>query len=228
MENSFSFDFTRGNIFVMIGKQGSGKSFLTKDLLRQFCEQGVFEFGVVFTSTSFNSEYNDFLPKGSVHDNYSEAKLDKYLSKLRNWMEETPGEKLPPSFLILDDLLGKIRLQSNIFSNLMATYRHYNLSIFLTSQYMVKNVSTLLRELTDYAFIFRTRFKNSLVSLYESFGQLLEDQDEFNEYLKQATEEKHACLLYIANAKNKEEAYISYKSNADNSEFHLDFIPVSF
>jgi ABC-type dipeptide/oligopeptide/nickel transport system ATPase component len=227
MENGFEFNFDRARIFVMVGKCGMGKSYLLRDLLRQFSEQGVFEFGCVFTGTDFNPDY-DFLPKRAVHGNYSEARLAKYVGKLREWLEENPGEKMPPNFLVLDDLLGKIRIQSNVFSNLISTFRHYNMSIFITSQYFVKNISTLIRELTDYAFLFRTRFKNSQVSLFEAFGQLCDDQDEFNEILEEATKEEHSCLLYIAEAEDKSDAYVSYKAPGKSPDVKIDFIPIEF
>ena len=225
--SSLELDFSRAQIISLIGTCGSGKSFLLRNLIYQFSKNNMFKFGTVFTGTSFNSDY-DFMPKESVHDDYSEAKLAKYIGKLRTWLELHPGEKLPPNFLILDDLLGRIKLNSHVFNNLISTFRHYNMTIFITSQYFVKNISTLLRELTDVAFIFRTRFKNSQVSLYEAFGQMLDDQDEFNEVLNEATKDKYACLVYLARKEEKEESYMSFQAPPDDIKFKLRFEPVAF
>lgn len=224
---SFEIDFEKPQVMTFVGACGKGKSFLLRNLIKQFSKQGVFKFGLVFSSTEFNPDY-DFMPKGSVHGNYSEASLKRYMDKLKNYLEENPGSKLPPNFLILEDLLGILKTNSSIFSNLISTYRHYNMSIFITSQYLVKNVSTLLRELTRTAFIFKTRFKNSQVALFESFGQLCESQDEFNQMLDDATKDKYSCLVYMADKESKEESYISFKCSGDDETFKLKFNPIRF
>jgi hypothetical protein len=224
---SLELDFERAQIISIIGTCGSGKSFLLRNMIFQFSKLGFFKFGCVFTGTSFNSDY-EFMPEGSVHSDYSEAKLEKYISTLRTWLELHPGEKLPPNFLILDDLLGRMKPNTNSFNSLVSTFRHYNMTIFITSQMMVRNISTLLRELTDVAFVFRTRFKNSLESLYNAYGQLLENQDEFSELLNTATREQYSCLVYKARKEEKEDSYSSYQAPKDDLNFKLKFEPVSF
>ena len=93
---------------------------------------------------------------------------------------------------------------------------------------MVRNISTLLRELTDVAFIFRTRFKNSLESLYNAYGQLLENENEFNQVLNTATKEKFSCLVYKARKEDKEESYSSFQAPKDDLKYKLKFEPVAF
>jgi len=224
---SFDLDFSRGKIFVIVGKQASGKSFTLRNLMYQFSKDGIFQFGQVFSGTTFNSDY-EFMPEGAVDSNYSEAALERYIGKLRAWMEKNKGKKPPPNFLILDDILGKMRPRTAIFQQLISTYRHYHMSVFIVSQYMVANVSTLLRELTDVAILFKSKFKNTKESLFNAFGQMCEDQDEFERYFTQATKEKHAALLYFAEKDTKEEAYLSFKAPSDDKPFKLKFTPVKF
>jgi hypothetical protein len=218
-------DFERGQIFVFIGKQHSGKSYTLRNLMYQFSKAGIFKFGKVFSGTSFNSDY-DWVPEGAIDSNYTEAKLEAYIGKLRKWLEDHPGKKLPPSFLILDDLLGKMKANTSIFSSLMSTYRHYNLSIFITSQYMVKNISTLLRELTDYAFIYKTKFKNTRESLYSAFGQMFDDEKEFYRILDEAVKVQHSALVYRANENTVDTAYTAFKASGKDKKFMLKFEPV--
>jgi ABC-type dipeptide/oligopeptide/nickel transport system ATPase component len=224
---AFNMNFERGQIMVFVGKQGSGKSFTLRALIKQFSQEGLFEFGQVFSGSSFNSDY-DFMPKGSVDSEYSEEKFARYIQTLRNWLEKNPKKKLPPNFLIMDDLLGKIKPNTGVFSNLVACYRHYSMTLIITSQYLNKNVSTLLREMTDVAFIYQSRFRNTRESLYNSYGQMLENQDEFDAYLEDATKEKYSCLVYQAGKDTKEEAYLSYKSPSEDKPFKLKFKPIKF
>ena len=224
---SLDLDFSRAQIISIIGTCGSGKSFLLRNMIYQFSKKNFFKFGCVFTGTSFNTDY-EFMPEGSVHSDYSEEKLEKYITTLRTWLEMHPGEKLPPNFLILDDLLGKMKPNTNSFSSLVSTFRHFNMTIFITSQYMVRNISTLLRELTDVAFIFRTRFKNSIECLYNAYGQLLDNQDEFSQVLNTATKETFSCLVYKARKEYKEESYSSFQAPKIDVKYKLKFEPVAF
>lgn len=224
---SVEINFKNPRVFVFIGRCGMGKSFLLRNLIYQFTKAGQLHFGVVFTGTDMSKDY-EFMPEKAVRSDYSEKNLEKYIDKLKVWIKSNPGKKLPMNFLILDDLLGRIRVNSPVFQNLITTYRHLNMNIFLTSQYMVRNTPTLVRELTDYAFIFKTRFKNSLVSLYEAFGQMLESQEEFNRLLEEATKEQYTALMYDANKETAEEAYTPFRCDQKDIKFKLDFEPVSF
>jgi ABC-type dipeptide/oligopeptide/nickel transport system ATPase component len=91
---SLELDFSRAQIISIIGTCGSGKSFLLRNVIYQFSNKNFFKFGCVFTGTSFNTDY-EFMPDGSVHSDYSEAKLEKYISTLRTWLQMHPNEKLP-------------------------------------------------------------------------------------------------------------------------------------
>lgn len=224
--SNLKLDFSRGRIFCLIGKQGSGKSYALKSLIKQCSEDGIFAFGHCWCSTAFTNDY-DFLPKESVDDKYSEEALERYINKLREWMENNPDKDLPPSFIIFDDLLGKINMYTGFFTNLVACYRHFNISIFITSQYINK-LGTLLREMTDYGFLFKSRFRNTKESLYNAFGQQLKNQEEFNYYLEEATKEKHSCLLYVADKNTVEEAYSSFMAPSDDKPFKLKYTPIKF
>ena len=78
MSNNLELDFSRAQIICMIGSCGAGKSYLLRNLIYQFQKKNVFKFGVCFSGTGFNSDYN-FLPEGAVRSNYSEDQLAKYI-----------------------------------------------------------------------------------------------------------------------------------------------------
>ena len=52
---------------------------------------------------------------------------------------------------------------------------------------------------------------------------MLDNQDEFEYILDQATKEKHASLVYNANKSTPEEAYLSFKCSGDDVKFKLKF-----
>jgi hypothetical protein len=216
-------DFESAQIMVFVGKPKSGKSFMIRALMKQFGRQGIFKFGKVFSGTGkINTDY-DFMPEGGVDGDFSEAKLQTYIGKLTKWCEDHKGKKLPPNFLILDDLLGILRPNSGVFSHLISMHRHLSLTIIIVSQYLVKVVSTTLRELTNHAFMFRSQFKNTRQALFNGFGQICENEEEFLRLYDDAVKEKHACLKYTADAPSVAEAYISYKAPTDDKPFTLKF-----
>ena len=220
---SLDMDFDSAQIMVFVGKPKSGKSFMILALMKQLCQQGVFQFGKVFSGTgNINNDY-DFMPDLAVDGNFTEEKLKAYIGKLVKWCEDHKGKKLPPNFLILDDLLGVLRPNTGVFSHLISMHRHLNLTILLVSQYMVKVVSTTLRELTNHAFLFKSQFKNTRQALYEAFGQICEDEKEFLHLYDEAVKEKHACLKYFADGKSMDECYVSYRAPKEDKPFKLKF-----
>jgi hypothetical protein len=64
--------------------------------------------------------------------------------------------------------------------------------------------------------------------LYNAYGQLLDNQDEFNQVLNTATKEQFSCLVYKARKEHKEESYSSFQAPTDDIKFKLKFEPVAF
>jgi len=209
-------------IFVFVGKCGSGKSVCVKSIMYNYAKKQYFRFGIAYVKTKFNHSY-EFIPDKYVLDKYTEKQFANYLSKLRG-LKEKKGA-IPPNFVIFDDMVGSINMNTGVMASFLSTHRHYNTTIFFTSQYIcAKNSSTtLMREITNFAFIFRTSFKNSLKSLYEAYGQLTNDYDEFVKLFMDITDEEYCCLMYWN--KDRGSKYDSYfKFQAPNPpEYKINY-----
>lgn len=193
-------------IFLFIGSPGRGKSFALSSLMYSYAKMGYFHYGMVFCKTKFNDAYS-WCPEENVYDRYDEDKIKHYVQYLGNYREKTK-RKPPPSFIILDDMIGEMSLGTGFITNLLCTYRHFNLSIFITTQYLMgRGTSTVLRNVVSYAIMFKTIFKNSLRGLYESFGQLFDSYDDFREHFIHITNTPYHAMLYIANQDSFEESY---------------------
>jgi hypothetical protein len=209
-------------IYLFIGKPASGKSYALKSLMFDFQKAKYFKFILAFVRTKFNHGY-DWLPDEYVDDKYSDQKLLTHIEKLRAYRKKS-GKECPPNALIFDDLLGTVDWYSDQMSNFLCSYRHTNTSIFLTSQYLMsKTTSTALREMVNYAFLWNSKFQNSLKAYYEAFGTLYSDKKEFFEDFQRITSEKYTCMVYDANEDDKELNYIPFKFPEHVPEFTLKY-----
>jgi hypothetical protein len=192
------------NIYVMVGACKRGKSYLIKSILKELCDAKYFKFGIIVTSSGFTEDYDYMDPKAVW--TYDQAKIETYITHLRKMTEE---KKIQPNFLVLDDLLGKIDTNTPFWQNFLSTYRKTETSIFFASQYLKARgaSNTLLREIADYSFMFRTMQKNSIHGLYEAFGQHYDSVDDFKVALMKATEQDYHTMCFVNNRNTIQESY---------------------
>ena len=118
-------------LIVVAGKSKRGKSYLIKYMLTMLCLNKKFKFGLVFCKTKFNCGY-DFIEDNKVVEGYNEDVLKNYLQTLQKYGEENPltrkqkelGIKtnIPPSFIVFDDIIGQMDLNTNFMSEFLTTY----------------------------------------------------------------------------------------------------------
>lgn len=217
-------------IALFIGKPRSGKTYAMKSLLySQTIVQQNFKFGRVFsTSGLYNDDWKDALPRQAL-----QAWDSKYFEKYVTWMKDVRAKRgeIAPNFIIFDDLLGTKDFLNNPFVNsFFAAHRHTNTSVFISAQYIGKGTSTLLREICNYAFIWKSGSAASRDYLFESFGvnvpinsdeKSASQRKKFLHLLDDATSEPHCCLLYDA-SKDDSDSYSSWKAN-EHQPFQLRF-----
>ncbi len=208
-------------IYLMLGKPGLGKTVNIKNLIYNYSKKNYFKFGICYVATKFNHSY-DFLPDNYVYENYNDNHLKKYIDKLKEYKKKKGF--IPNSFICIDDNAGNMNLYSPLWTSLITTFRHLNLTIILGVQSLSckGGASTLLRQCVNVAFLYRTVYHDTLYALYESFGGLCDDYHEFSKMFLQVTSEKHTCLMFINDRKSKDESYYSYKADVA-PEFKLKY-----
>lgn len=70
-----------------------------------------------------------------------------------------------PAFIIYDDCLPQKAFKSEIFTNLITQYRHYNITVIIATQYIYK-VPPTLREGTTYTAIFLQSTRRSIQAIF--------------------------------------------------------------
>jgi hypothetical protein len=146
----------------------------------------------VFTTTKFNKSYESILPAEYIHSQYNPEALQSLLD-----IQKSTGRK-HRAFVIFDDCLPQTAFKSQLFLDLCTTFRHYNLTVILSVQYLFK-VPSVLRECTSRVAIFRNTTKRSVQGLFECFGGWFDNYKQFQKFVMDNTGD-YKFIWYIANS----------------------------
>jgi flagellar biosynthesis GTPase FlhF len=221
-------DYAR--IWTLTGLPHSGKSYFLRYLMYQYASvhNKFFKTVLCFSPTAFNGDYN-WLPEKAVKEKYDEeyliAYIDSLKAKLKGLKANDPDAKLKPNAIIFDDCLGMLN-NSSWFQNFCSTARHTNTHLFFLNQYIAssRNVSTVLRNNTNFALMWKSPMKNSIQALYASYGQMLESEEDFKKLLMDNGGRQYSALMYRSGYDTVEESYL--RVNAEEKvpkEFKLVF-----
>ena len=223
---SENLDLSYPSCILLCGKPRRGKTnairfLLTKHSLDKFKGSANFEFGLAFTRTKFNHDY-DFLPDEYVIEGYDEDVLKQYLDGLEQ--EIAKGNKVPNNFIVFDDLIGLLSKNNPFLTNFFGVMRHTSTFIFLATQHLKTGASTTLREVCSHAIIFNSKTFNTTQSLYENFGGLFSNVNEFRKCLQETTKEPFTAMLYLQEEDNIDKNYLQWKApDTSNWDYKLDY-----
>lgn len=221
-------------LVILAGSSKSGKTHALKSLLLDHTlnRKNGFKFGLVFTSTKFNCEYSQNIPDKYILEgfdinilyNFVERIKDKYGKTIEKNIKKgiSTNTGVPPSFIIFDDIISSINQNDKFFKCFISTFRHYNISVFISVQY-IHQVSPLIRQQANYAFIFHHEQKKSIESLFYSFGGSFENEKQFKNFLQDLTKERYHCLVYIKDEYEKDKKYLDYKAPAEIPKIKLKY-----
>jgi hypothetical protein len=117
-------------LIIVCGMQGGGKSHLIRYLMHE--NRKKFDWGIVFSNTSFSADNFDYIDKRFVHAKYDEDVLANLKSIHEQLVEK--GKK-PSAFVIFDDCLFGPQWRSAEFLSLMTQLRHYGITCIISCQY---------------------------------------------------------------------------------------------
>lgn len=165
------------SIININGYCGSGKSYFCKYLCLSMREN--FNNVVVFSNTAnFSGDY-DFLKSGFNYRIYSTANVNEMIKMILNLQKKNRAENNKINILmIFDDIFSSVK-DSKDFKNLVSTYRHYNISIIFSTQYVCGSAS-YLREISQYVIIFNQRTGPALKACYDNY--FIQDYEKFSTF----------------------------------------------
>ena len=181
------------SLVVLYGKRGVGKSHLLKYIIYNLARAGKLNYGLVFSSTAFNDFYS-WLPDGCVLSTFDEGRIEALLEH----QKRTGGRK--SAFLILDDMIGSTRFDAPIWTRIATCGRHYNLTVFITVQY-IKKIPPVVRQNVDYAILFKQQSRTACEYLYDDYAFAL-TREQFVDMVEKHTADFGTLVVNCKTASN--------------------------
>lgn len=175
---------------VVIGKPGSGKSILMKDIL--FHKKHIIPLPLIISETEkLNKSYAEIIPQSFIYNKYDEKILENFLKRQEHAKENLTN---PWACLILDDCFGDPKhflkpLQQFFWKNL----RHYCTLYIVALQYAL-DIKPTIRINIDGVFIFKEPNLLMRKKIYDNFASIIPQFDLFCRILENVTEE-HSTLF---------------------------------
>ncbi len=205
---------------LLIGKRGSGKSVLMKDIAYRLHQTGNIDFAAAFSPTEdTQGSFASFLPSSAIHDDYDEAVINNILeSQKQSWRQ---GHGRTISLLLDDCCYDKAILRSKTIRNLFLNGRHRHVGLVMASQYCL-DMGPDLRTNTDIIICCRESIRGNREKLWKSFAGMFNTFDEFSKTMD-ATTNNYECLVILNNSQSNDisDNIFWYKAEMPVPEFRL-------
>lgn len=200
----------KGVKIVVIGKAGSGKSSLIKDIIAS--KSHIIPVAQVFSGTEdSNGTYASFMPDVCIHNKLDFKALEQF--KVR---QKIAGKylKYPYAINIIDDCTDDPKLlKKPIIQDIYKNGRHWYMMHILSLQYCL-DIPPAIRNNYDYAFIFKENIIATREKLHKYFGACVHKFSDFNALLDQITGDYTALVIKnSASATTPEECLFWYKAD---------------
>lgn len=203
---------TNMHSLLIIGKRGTGKTVLVKDLMKTVDYTETFLIGDTdfhdqrFPST--RSEYNGLIPEENIYDDYTESVVDGIIVEQQKClriakMSQDCKEGLQKCVIFENCFFDKFWMNHKGMKFLYLNGPCNKLNHIIVMQYPLKLNPVFIAN-TDYVFIFRDNLNNlnnlnNLKRMYDQFGQMFRTFDDFCQALEQITANPFTCMVLSLN-----------------------------
>ena len=205
-------------IIILVGKRGTGKSVLQRDLMYHLSEK--IDMGVAMTPTEESADtFRQHMPDSMIYNTFSHHKLDSMLSLQRDMVKHKKQRSL---LLVLDDCMyDKKILKGLAIRDLFMNGRHLNITMCNAVQY-VMDMGPDLRTQVDYVFALRENIISNKSKLWKYFFGMFEKYEDFSRVMDKCTE-NHAAIVMdnTTGSCNIDECIYWYKAQIDLPDFRL-------
>jgi hypothetical protein len=185
---------------VMIAKRGSGKSWITREILYHYRHK--IPCGVIISPTdNVNPFYKDFFPDLFIHYEIQANTLGRIMNRQKSMKEKAKrraasGKKIDPSaILVMDDCLADKRIwkkDPNIRIVLL-NGRHYKLTYIMTMQDPI-GMEPTLRSNFDYIFMLKDDTETNKIKLMRNYAGMFSKIDDFDRVFRECTKD-YGCMV---------------------------------
>jgi hypothetical protein len=199
-----------GTKIIIIGKAGSGKSSLIKDILAS--KAHLVPVAQVFSGTEdSNHAFSSIVPDVCIYNKLDLKAMENFKIRqktAKKWL------KNPWALQIIDDCTDDPKiLKKTIFQDYYKNGRHWAMLHILTLQYCL-DIPPAIRNNYDYAFIFKENIIATREKLHKYFGACIHSFPDFNNLMDTITGDYTALVIKnSASATTPEECLFWYKAD---------------
>lgn len=199
-----------GTKIIIIGKAGSGKSSLIKDILAS--KAHLVPVAQVFSGTEdSNHAFSSIVPDVCIYNKLDLKAMENFKIRqktAKKWL------KNPWALQIIDDCTDDPKiLKKTIFQDYYKNGRHWAMLHILTLQYCL-DIPPAIRNNYDYAFIFKENIIATREKLHKYFGACIHSFQDFNNLMDTITGDYTALVIKnSASATTPEECLFWYKAD---------------
>lgn len=185
---------------VMIAKRGSGKSFVTRDVVYHYRH---IPGGVVIAPTDrMSAFYKFFFPDLYIHYDIKDTILKKILLRQSEMIEKSrekkkQGKKVDPSgILVMDDCLARKKSwgKDESIMEILMNGRHYQLTYILTMQTPL-GITPDLRLNFDYVFLLKEDSTINKKKLWDNYASMFPTIFAFEKVFAKCTEDYRSMVI---------------------------------
>jgi len=205
-------------ISLVVGRRGSGKSVLLRDLLYHMRDR--FDYGIAMCPTMESSMMlRSCMPSGCVFDRFVQNKVEQLVSLAQDYALRGKEKSF---LLVLDDCMyDKSIARQPTFRNIFYNGRHFRLSVLILMQYSV-DLLPELRAQIDYVFACREPILTNKIKLHRMFFGVFGTFEDFCNVLDKCTRNFELLVLDNTASSNAIQDCVSwYKSALELPEFRL-------
>ena len=202
---------------VVIGKPGTGKTYLITSLLYE--KKHIFPVGEVMSGTEdSNHHYSKIFPSTFVYNKLEEEKITDFIKRqkiAKRYVE------VPWSILLLDDCTDDPKIMNRpLFQGIFKNGRHWKLWFILSLQYCM-DVKPVIRNNIDGTFILREPNASTRKKLWDNYASMI-PKEIFNDLMDEITDDYTALYIHNATTSNKlEDCVFWYKAKEVPKDFRL-------
>lgn len=195
--------FKESSSSLVIGRRGSGKTFLTKSILKQYKNKE--NLTIIISkqdkeqTDQLNTYYNLF-PDSCVYDDYNKSEFNKLIKKQKYLVEKYNSKetKINPNMMIVYDdslpnTLQKLQNHNGIMSMILENKTHMISYIINCDLYIAKS---LIKCNIDYTFILNN--SNNKDEIYKYYKKYFESFEIFDKIYTEITK-NYGSLVIVNN-----------------------------
>ena len=181
-----------GAIVGVVGRRGSGKSVIIKDLL--YYKRNALPVGLVMSGTEAgNGYFSAFVPEVFVYDDFNKEALEKLVERQKKNAKMKNPSKV---FVVLDDLAFDTSImKQHIMRFIFMNGRHLNIFLIFSSQYVSDLGPPAIRANIDVLLVCREAIQANRWRLYNMFFGCFDSFEDFNKVLNACTENYGVLVL---------------------------------